>query len=65
MNVSTTPYQNARLLIDGEWIESQTTEWHDIVNPATQQVLAKVPSPPPMKSTPPLLLRNAPSRPGS
>ena len=43
MNVSTTPYQNARLLIDGEWIESQTTEWHDIVNPATQQVLAKVP----------------------
>ena len=43
MNVSTTPYQNARLLIDGEWVESQTTEWHDIVNPATQQVLAKVP----------------------
>ena len=43
MSVSTTPYQNARLLIDGEWVESQTTEWHDIVNPATQQVLAKVP----------------------
>jgi len=43
MNVSSTPYQNARLLIDGEWVESQTTEWHDIVNPATQQVLAKVP----------------------
>ena len=43
MNVSTTPYQNARLLIDGEWVESQTTEWHDIINPATQQVLAKVP----------------------
>jgi len=30
-------------LIDGQWVESQTTEWHDIVNPATQQVLAKVP----------------------
>ena len=43
MSVPNTPYQNARLLIDGEWIESQTTEWHDIVNPATQQVLAKVP----------------------
>jgi hypothetical protein len=40
---ASTPYQNARLLIDGEWIESQTTQWQDIVNPATQQVLAKVP----------------------
>ncbi|QRK85056.1 CoA-acylating methylmalonate-semialdehyde dehydrogenase [Pseudomonas granadensis] len=47
MNASLTPndttLQKVKLLIDGEWIESQTTEWHDIVNPATQQVLAKVP----------------------
>ncbi|WP_413793923.1 MULTISPECIES: CoA-acylating methylmalonate-semialdehyde dehydrogenase [unclassified Pseudomonas] len=47
MNVSLTPndtaLQTVRLLIDGEWVESQTREWHDIVNPATQQVLAKVP----------------------
>lgn len=47
MNVSLTPsdttLQTVRLLIDGEWVESQTSEWHDIVNPATQQVLAKVP----------------------
>ncbi|MGA5719281.1 CoA-acylating methylmalonate-semialdehyde dehydrogenase [Pseudomonas atacamensis] len=47
MNASLTPndttLQKVKLLIDGEWVESQTTEWHDIVNPATQQVLARVP----------------------
>ncbi|QGA48262.1 CoA-acylating methylmalonate-semialdehyde dehydrogenase [Pseudomonas brassicacearum] len=47
MNVSLTPsdttLQTVRLLIDGEWVESQSSEWHDIINPATQQVLAKVP----------------------
>jgi len=31
------------LLIDGQFIESATTEWKDVVNPATQAVLAKVP----------------------
>jgi len=35
--------QPVKLLINGEWVESKTTEWQDIVNPATQQVLAKVP----------------------
>jgi malonate-semialdehyde dehydrogenase (acetylating)/methylmalonate-semialdehyde dehydrogenase len=35
--------QSVKLLIDGQWVESQTTEWRDIVNPATQQVLARVP----------------------
>ena len=47
MNASLTPnettVQKVKLLINGEWVESQSTEWHDIVNPATQQVLAKVP----------------------
>ena len=47
MNASLTPnettLQKVKLLINGEWVESQTTEWHDIVNPATQQVLARVP----------------------
>ncbi len=47
MNASLTPnettLQKVKLLINGEWVESQTTEWHDIINPATQQVLAKVP----------------------
>ena len=35
--------QQVKLLINGEWVESKTTHWQDIVNPATQEVLAKVP----------------------
>ena len=31
------------LLINGEWVESTTTVWRDVVNPATQEVLARVP----------------------
>ena len=32
-----------KLLIGGEFVESRTTEWRDVVNPATQEVLARVP----------------------
>jgi malonate-semialdehyde dehydrogenase (acetylating)/methylmalonate-semialdehyde dehydrogenase len=32
-----------KLLINGQFVESQTTEWRDVVNPATRQVLARVP----------------------
>ncbi|TXD58148.1 CoA-acylating methylmalonate-semialdehyde dehydrogenase [Ralstonia sp. TCR112] len=32
-----------KLLIGGEFVESQSKEWRDIVNPATQEVLARVP----------------------
>jgi malonate-semialdehyde dehydrogenase (acetylating) / methylmalonate-semialdehyde dehydrogenase len=38
-----TDVENVKLLINGEFVESHTTEWRDIVNPATQQVLARVP----------------------
>ncbi|NLB13023.1 MAG: CoA-acylating methylmalonate-semialdehyde dehydrogenase, partial [Gammaproteobacteria bacterium] len=31
------------LLIDGAFVQSSTTQWRDVVNPATQQVLARVP----------------------
>ena len=37
-NVST-----VKLLINGEFVESGTREWRDIVNPATQEMLARVP----------------------
>ncbi len=37
------PVPNVRLLIAGEFVESRTTEWRDVVNPATQQRLARVP----------------------
>jgi malonate-semialdehyde dehydrogenase (acetylating)/methylmalonate-semialdehyde dehydrogenase len=32
-----------KMLLDGKFIESRSNEWHDVVNPATQQVLAQVP----------------------
>jgi malonate-semialdehyde dehydrogenase (acetylating) / methylmalonate-semialdehyde dehydrogenase len=35
--------RTVKLLIDGEFVESKTTEWRDVVNPATQEVLARVP----------------------
>ena len=31
------------LLINGEFVQSTTTQWRDVINPATQQVLARVP----------------------
>jgi malonate-semialdehyde dehydrogenase (acetylating)/methylmalonate-semialdehyde dehydrogenase len=34
---------SVKLLINGEFVESRTTEWRDVVNPATQEVLARVP----------------------
>src|ERR1700690_2715630 len=32
-----------KMLFDGKFIESKSAEWHDVINPATQQVLAQVP----------------------
>ncbi len=32
-----------KLLINGQFIESKTSDWRDVVNPATQEVLARVP----------------------
>ena len=32
-----------KLLIGGQFVESSSNQWRDIVNPATQQVLARVP----------------------
>ena len=32
-----------KMLLDGKLVESQTKEWHDVVNPATQEILAQVP----------------------
>ena len=32
-----------KLLINGEFVESKTTQWRDVVNPASHEVLARVP----------------------
>jgi malonate-semialdehyde dehydrogenase (acetylating)/methylmalonate-semialdehyde dehydrogenase len=34
---------SVKLLINGELVESKTSQWRDVVNPATQDVLARVP----------------------
>ncbi len=42
----TTASQNiptVKLLIGGKFVDSATSEWRDVINPATQQVLARVP----------------------
>jgi len=31
------------MLINGEFVQSRSTQWRDVVNPATQEVLARVP----------------------
>lgn len=38
-----TAVQTVKLLIDGKFVESKTTDWRDVVNPATQDILARVP----------------------
>ena len=46
MDATTTPttqVATVKLLIGGQFVESKTTEWRDVVNPATQEVLARVP----------------------
>ena len=32
-----------KLLLDGQFVESKSAQWREVVNPATQQVLARVP----------------------
>ncbi|MGB6310244.1 MAG: CoA-acylating methylmalonate-semialdehyde dehydrogenase [Steroidobacteraceae bacterium] len=32
-----------KMLLDGKFVDSQTSEWQDVVNPATQELLAQVP----------------------
>lgn len=40
---SNTGITTAKLLINGEFIDSTTSHWQDIVNPTTQEVLGQVP----------------------
>jgi len=40
---TTAAVPTVKLLINGEFVESKSTQWRDIVNPATQEVLARVP----------------------
>ena len=37
------PVPTVKMLLDGKFVESRSGEWHAVVNPATQQVLAQLP----------------------
>ncbi len=41
--LQTQPAPTVKLLINGKFVESKATQWRDVVNPATQEVLARVP----------------------
>jgi len=41
--MSNNKISTVKLLINGEFVESKTDQWRDVVNPATQEVLARVP----------------------
>jgi malonate-semialdehyde dehydrogenase (acetylating)/methylmalonate-semialdehyde dehydrogenase len=42
-NMSNAGVPKIKLLINGEFVDSKTSEWREVVNPATQAVLAHVP----------------------
>src|ERR1700678_2799599 len=42
MTVAAPPISKVPQFINGEWIESQSSEWQDVVNPATAEVLGRV-----------------------
>jgi len=41
--MSTSLIPQVPLFINGEFVQSRTTQWRDVINPATQAVLARVP----------------------
>ncbi|MDH4872387.1 CoA-acylating methylmalonate-semialdehyde dehydrogenase [Pseudomonas sp. BN515] len=41
--MTTSSVPSVKLLINGEFVESKSQQWRDVVNPATQEVLARVP----------------------
>lgn len=43
MHHAATAVATVKLLIDGAFVESKTSRWRDVVDPATQTVLARVP----------------------
>ncbi len=40
---SAAPVVTVKLLLNGKFVESSTQEWQEVINPATQEVLASVP----------------------
>lgn len=43
MPIKLNSLRRQKLLINGEFIDSNTAQWQDIINPATQEVIGQVP----------------------
>ncbi|MFC5458884.1 CoA-acylating methylmalonate-semialdehyde dehydrogenase [Massilia niabensis] len=43
MTTTSKELHRVKLLINGEFVESSSTQWQDVINPATQEVLGRVP----------------------
>ena len=43
MTVATATLTKVPQYINGQWIDSNATEWHDVINPATGEVIAQTP----------------------
>src|SRR5690554_1986854 len=43
LSMSNQNIPSVKLLINGEFVESSTDQWREVINPATQEVLARVP----------------------
>lgn len=43
MQINNNAIPTVKLLINGKFVESTTTQWRDVINPATQEILARVP----------------------
>src|SRR5215472_17354410 len=43
MSVAAPPADKVSNYINGQWVDSQATEWRDVRNPATGELLASVP----------------------
>lgn len=41
--MTATAVPTVKLFLDGKPVESTTSEWREVINPATQEVLARVP----------------------
>ena len=57
--------QTYRMLIDGEWVEADSKKTFDVMDPARDEVMAKVPTPAPPTWTGRSRRRGPPSRGGA
>ena len=53
MTIAAPPLTKVPNYVNGQWVESTATEWFDVTNPATGEIIAKAPLSDATKSMPP------------